>query len=154
MKGLILGLGFLLAGVVQAETVTRLQAPLHMNYGCSPTAFDANDNVQGYCASYTSRSNGGRGGNSTYTYTAHAVSWDVSGDLLSDTVCGTNVQHAPSLNQWTYVSGYSAANCQLPGSNTGPFTLIGNYWYTIKAYSTDGAYEAASGNAGPVVVAF
>jgi hypothetical protein len=35
-----------------------------------------------------------------------------------------------------------------------PFVLIYPYWYTVKAYSTDGAYEAVSGNAGPAIYAF
>jgi hypothetical protein len=145
------------AGLAQAETVTLLQSPPRVvttpGWACEGISFDAGDNVHGYCQQTTSRSAGGRGGNTVYTSTVYEAVWNTSGLLLSNVECGVATQHGPTIT-WVYVPSYSAANCAQPGGNVGPFVLIGNYWYTITATSTDGAYETAASNSGPVVIAF
>lgn len=155
MKFLIAMIATMLVGLAHAETVTPLQSPPRpYNYSpafnCAPVSFDTSDVVHGFCQTQTSLSAGGRGGNSVYTWRVYATSWNLDGTVLDNIYCGTLKSNAP----WVYAAGFSAADCERPTGNIGPFALIGYYWYTVKAYSTDGAYEAASGNGGPVVVAF
>lgn len=159
MKSLIAAL-LVMAGAAHAQVVTPLQSPPRASvsapsFSCSPSAFDAFDafdNVHGYCQTYTARSTGGRGANIVYSYTVYATAWNADGTVANNTLCGTVQLIGPHLQSWVYVLGYGPANCQQPTGNTGPFALIDGHWYTVKAYSTDGAYEAASGNSGPVVV--
>jgi len=153
LKSILIAMGLAFGVAAHAtETVTPLNRPLTTQTGglvatCEAFAFGASDAPFGTCQ--TAQNKGG-GRYPTFLYTWYATSWDLLGNVTNVTPCGSQLTNHPAV----YDTGYSAANCHAPAGNVGPYVLIGNYYYTITAYSVDGAYELAQGNTGPNVVAF
>jgi hypothetical protein len=149
VKGLIL-LMTIVAAPVGAETLTTLEKPQALNgYStghCAGLSFGAGDAISGNCLYYTVSGGGGRGSNHTYTYQVFATTWDNTAALTASAQCGTAVKPGVLAMKWTYLPGYSAANCALPP--TSEMTYVLRYgsngyqqWYGYISASVDGAFE-------------
>ena len=142
MKGLILAIGFLFAGIASASTLTPLQFPpgiaANGMRSCVANTFAADDSVSGACQSVTWFC-GGR--SCQYHYTVYNVGWDTIGNVVSDVECATALKPGSLPLRWTYLAGFDAANCKLPVYTGYPYILIDGNWYQYVTTSTDGAYE-------------
>lgn len=114
---------------------------------CVAASFNADDSVNGTCASQTASASSGRGGHPTYTNLLYTASWDVYGNALgSGTYCGKFVVNVPSVHIYTYAPGFTAATCYVPTSGTTQVSLYDpalgyNAWFEYVTMSPDGAYE-------------
>ena len=149
IKLIVLSIGLILstAAAARAETITPLKSPANaqtqgLHATCNAVRFGPYDNPSGTCEVKTNGRN--------FSGWIYAVRWNDAGMLTGLTQCATY-----AWNKFpAYAPGYTAATCAHIDGNVGPFVLIGPYYYTITGYSADGAYEAATGNTGPVLVAF
>ena len=155
MKGLILAIGFLFAGIASASTLTPLQIPAGVLHNamesCVANTFAADDSVSGSCQSVTWFC-GGR--SCQYHYTVYNVGWDTSGNVVSDVECATALKPGSLPLRWTYlrVSMQPTASCRFTAGY--PYILIDGNWYQYVTTSTDGAYELVIWGMNGQIVAF
>lgn len=152
MKMILASLMFLLAGAANAVTLTPLATPSGVpsaypaKVSCIGAAFNADDSVNGSCASTTASGSSGRGGHPTYTNLVYTTSWDQYGNALSaGTYCGKYVVNVPSTHIWTYAPGFDATTCQFPTPGATQISLYDpdhgfNVWFFYTTTSADGAY--------------
>jgi hypothetical protein len=151
VKGIFLALA-LISGFAHAVTVSPLATPAAVPRGypsrtfCVATSFNANDTLNGTCASQTGSASSGRGGHPTYTNRVYTASWDVNGNALTPGIyCGTFVVNYPFVQQWTYATGFNANTCPLPTPGATQISLYDpaygfDVWFEYVTTSADGAY--------------
>lgn len=150
MKALFLSLA--LIGSVHAATLTSLAVPSAVpkaypaKASCVAVTFNADDSVNGTCASTTASASSGRGGHPTYTSLVYTASWNVDGSAIYEGIyCGKYVSNTHFISIWTYAPGFDATTCYLPAPSTTHISLydptVGfDVWFSYTTTSADGAY--------------
>lgn len=129
-----------------AVTLTPLATPVNVPHGypyttqCIATKFAAEDSSSGMCDA----SVGNSGRYAPRTNYVYSTTWDVDGNALSSTYCGTFKSPV-----WTYAAGFSANTCYLPNPGQDQVSLYDpalgyDAWFFYQSASSDGAYELVS----------
>lgn len=143
MKTMLFAILALATMRAHAVTLTALATPASVPHGypytteCIAKAFTAGDASSGMCDA----SLGNAGRYAPRTNYVYSVTWDVNGNALTSTYCGTFKSPA-----WTYAAGFNASTCYLPNPGQDQVALYDpvlgfNTWFFYLSTSPDGAYE-------------
>jgi hypothetical protein len=143
-----------LSAAANAVTLTQIPIPPNVpgypaHHYCIGQTFNADDSVNGGCYSRSFGASSGHAGHALpYTDYVFTNTWDVNGNVLTSTYCGTHVVSNPQYQPagvWTYATGFDATTCYLPKFGSTQISLYVpaagfNEWFGYITTSADGAY--------------